>query len=176
MLQAGDAAPAFTLPDADMETFDFESVRGRYVVLYFYQRDDTPGCTQEAIDFSDHEDEFLRQNCTVIGVSRDDCLAHAEFRDKHGLSIPLLSDPDGDVCALYGALQEKCREGETERRLCIVRSTFIIDRQGIICHAQYGVTPRGHAVAILGLVKRLITGSENANSKEQRSHPELPGL
>lgn len=176
MLQAGDPAPAFILPDADMELFDSACLKGKHVVLYFYPRDDTPGCTREAIDFSDHEDEYLRRGCVVIGVSRDDCLSHADFRDKHGLSIPLLSDPDGEVCALYDVLQEKHRDGESECRVCVVRSTFIIDRKGIVRHAMYGVTPRGHAAVILGLVKQLSTGTENANCQEHHSHSELPGF
>ena len=176
MLQAGDPAPAFVLPDADMELLEFSALSGKWVVLYFYPRDDTPGCIREAIDFSDHEDEYLRRGCVVIGVSRDDCLSHADFRDKHGLSIPLLSDPDGEVCALYDVLQEKHRDGETQCKVCVVRSTFIIDGKGIVRHAMYGVTPRGHAAEILGLVKQLTTGTENANCQEHRSHSELPGL
>jgi peroxiredoxin Q/BCP len=85
-----------------MEVFDLAAERGRHhVVLYFYPRDNTPGCTRQAADFSDHEDEFVRQDCIVVGVSPDDCLTHAEFRDQHGLSVRLLSDVDTDVCRLY---------------------------------------------------------------------------
>ena len=154
MLQTGQTAPAFSLPDADMQPVDLSSFKGRkFVVLYFYPRDDTPGCTMEAIDFSDHEDLFLKFDCVILGVSRDDCIAHAAFRDKHGLSITLLSDLDSDVCALYGVLREK--EFEGVRRNCVVRSTFVIDKKGVLRYVAYGVNPRGHAVEIYDVVKGL---------------------
>lgn len=152
VLQPGQAAPPFDLPDADLNIVSLEAFRDhRNVVLYFYPRDGTPGCTIEAIDFSELEDDFARQSAVVLGVSMDDCLSHGEFRDKHGLSVQLLSDPDGEVCERYGVLQEKEYEGR--RRKCIVRSTFIIDRRGLLRHALYGVNARGHAEEILGLVK-----------------------
>jgi peroxiredoxin Q/BCP len=121
------------------------------VVLYFYPRDDTPGCTMEAIDFSELEEQFTRLRTVVLGVSMDDCMSHGEFRDKHGLCVQLLSDPDGEVCQRYGVLQEKEKEGR--RKMCIVRSTFIIDRKGLVKHALYGVSARRHAAEVLGLVK-----------------------
>ena len=93
MLRAGQSAPRFTLPDADMASVDLARFRGkRNVVLYFYPRDGTPGCTLQAAEFSDHEEEFTRHDCVVIGVSPDDCIRHAEFRDENGLSVMLLSD------------------------------------------------------------------------------------
>jgi peroxiredoxin Q/BCP len=154
MLQAGQAAPAFTLPDADMEMFDFSALRGKqHAVLYFYPKDDTPGCTTEAIEFTDHDDGFARCGCVVLGVSRDDCIRHAEFRDKHGLSVRLLADTEGEVCKRYGVWQMKEKDGI--RKPGIVRSTFIIDRDGVVRHAFYGVTPRGHAVEVLELVRKL---------------------
>jgi peroxiredoxin len=154
MLQLGQPAPAFSLPDADMQTVDLLDFKGRkHVVLYFYPRDGTPGCTMEAIDFSDHEDQFGKHNCVILGVSRDDCLTHAEFRDKHGLSINLLSDTEGEVCRMYGVLQEK--ESEGVRRLCLVRSTFVIDKKGMIRHVAYGVNPRHQAAEVYDVVKKL---------------------
>ena len=91
MLRAGQSAPLFTLPDADMEMVSLAEFRDRMnVVLYFYPKDDTPGCTREAIDFSDRENDFAELKTTVLGVSRDDCLSHGAFRDKHGLSVRLL--------------------------------------------------------------------------------------
>jgi thioredoxin-dependent peroxiredoxin len=90
----------------------------------------------------------------VLGVSRDDCLTHADFRDRHGVTIALLSDTEGDVCRKYGVLQEKEIEG-AGRRECLVRSTFVIDKGGVIRHVEYGVTPRGHAAEVFDLVKRL---------------------
>ncbi|MCX8087426.1 MAG: peroxiredoxin [Rhodocyclaceae bacterium] len=154
LLAPGQPAPQFSLPDADMEQFDSASLLGKqHLVLFFYPKDGTPYCTLEAIDFSDHESDFNRLGCTVIGISRDDCLAHAEFRDKHGLSIRLLSDVDGEVCRQYGVMHY--REHDGHKRLCLVRSTFVIDKRGIIRHALYDVTPKGHAAEVLQLVKQL---------------------
>jgi peroxiredoxin Q/BCP len=157
MLQAGQPAPRFTLPDADMESVDLSRFRGKKnVVLYFYPRDGAPGCTLEATEFSDHEDEFARHDCVVMGVSADDCLRHAEFRDENGLSVTLLSDPEGEICRKYGVLVEKHDNGST--RTCIQRATFIIDKRGTLCHALYGVNPRGHCAEVLDLVKDLSNG------------------
>ena len=154
MLHPGQHAPAFSLPDADMQPVDLASFLGKKrIVLYFYPRDNTPVCTQQAAEFSDHEGEFDRCHCVIFGVSRDDCLTHAEFRDKHGLSIGLLSDPEGEVCRRYGVLQEKETDGV--RRECLVRSTFVIDKHGVIRHAAYGVNPKHHAAEIFDVVRRL---------------------
>jgi peroxiredoxin Q/BCP len=154
VLQPGQPAPSFDLPDADLNIVSLEEFRSnRNVVLYFYPRDNTPGCTMEAIDFSELEDAFTSLSTVVLGVSMDDCMSHGEFRDKHGLCVQLLSDPDGEVCQRYGVLQEKELEGR--RKLCIVRSTFVIDREGVVKHALYGVSARGHAAQVLGLVEGL---------------------
>jgi peroxiredoxin Q/BCP len=154
MLQVGEPAPAFDLPDADLEMVSLASFRGKHhVVLYFYPKDDTPGCTIEAIDFSDLQDELERQGAVVLGVSMDDCISHGSFRDKHGLSVRLLADTEGEVCNLYGVLIE--RESEGRKRTAILRSTFVIDRQGILRHALYGVNARGHAAEVLALLKAL---------------------
>jgi peroxiredoxin Q/BCP len=154
MLEAGKPAPVFDLPDADLEMVNLASFRNRHhVVLYFYPKDDTPGCTMEAIDFSDLQDEFEKHGAVVLGVSMDDCISHGSFRDKHGLSLRLLADAEGEVCALYGVLVE--REVEGRKRTGVARSTFVIDRQGMLRHALYGVNPRGHAAEVLALVKAL---------------------
>lgn len=154
VLQPGQPAPPFDLPDADMNMVSLDAFKHqRNVVLYFYPRDDTPGCTIEAIEFSELDDDFARLGTVLLGVSMDDCVSHGAFRDKHGLCVQLLSDEDGDVCQRYGVLQE--REVEGRRKKGIVRSTFVIDRKGVVKHALYGVTPRGHAAAVLGLVKGL---------------------
>ena len=153
MLQTGQPAPLFTLPDADMEMFSLDSMRGQHVVLFFYPKDGTPYCTREAIDFSDHDEEFSRFNCVICGISRDDCLRHADFRDENGLSIRLLSDEEGEVCRKYGVAQ--MREKDGHRKLCVVRSTFIIDKSGILRHAFYDVNPKGHAAEIYRLVQQL---------------------
>ena len=154
MLQPGQAAPSFELPDADMQTVNLSAFKGKkHVVIYFYPRDGTPGCTMVTTEFSDHENEFGKHDCVVLGVSRDDCLTHADFRDKAGVSIALLSDPEGEVCRMYGVIQEKETEGV--RHECLVRSTFVIDKKGVIRHATYGVNPRGHAAEVFDLVRRL---------------------
>lgn len=152
MLQAHQHAPGFTLPDADMNMVKLSDFKGKKnVVLFFYPRDDTPGCTLEAIDFSDHEDEFLKRDTVVLGISRDDCLSHAAFRDKHGLSVNLLADVEGVVCEKYGVWQEKEKDGV--KKMGIVRSTFVIDKQGNIRQALYGVSPKGHTAEILNHLK-----------------------
>jgi peroxiredoxin Q/BCP len=153
MVQAGEVAPGFELPDSEMELVRLSDFAGKTVVLYFYPKDDTPGCTIEAIDFSELAEQFEAHGAMVLGVSMDDCLSHGSFRDKHGLSVELLADTDGEVCKAYGVLQE--REVEGHKRVGIVRSTFVIDRQGVVRHALHHVNPRGHAGEILGLVKAL---------------------
>jgi thioredoxin-dependent peroxiredoxin len=152
-LHAGQAAPLFSLPDADMETVDLEQFRGKNVVLFFYPKDGMPSCTLEATDFSDHEEEFSRCNCVVMGVSPDDCLSHAGFRDQIGVSIRLLADTENEVCRKYGVVHQKEANGSVKS--CITRSTFIIDKQGTVRHAFYGVNARGHAAQVLSLVRSL---------------------
>jgi peroxiredoxin Q/BCP len=153
-LKVGDKAPDFSNPDADMNLISRGQFKGKNnLVLYFYMRDDTPGCTAQGIEFSELEQEFAKLNTVVLGVSRDDCISHGAFRDKHGLSVRLLADKEGETCEKYGVLQDKEMDGV--RRRSMVRSTFVIDRQGIIRHALYGVQSRGHAAEILELVKNL---------------------
>ena len=154
MLKAGQAAPTFVLPDADMEPIDIAQFQGKmHVILFFYPKDDTPGCTLEATDFSDHEDEFARHDCTIIGISRDECIKHAEFRDKHGISVRLLSDAEGSACKQYGVWQAK--EVDGVKKQGIVRSTFVIDKHGVVRLALYGVNAKGHALDMLRAVKEL---------------------
>jgi peroxiredoxin Q/BCP len=155
MLQPGQPAPPFELPDADMQPVALDEFKGKkHVVLYFYPRDGTPGCTLVTTDFSDHEDQFGKHDCVVLGVSPDDCLTHADFRDRHGVTIALLSDPECDVCRKYGVLQER-DTADGARRRCLVRATFVIDKKGVIRHAAYDINPRGHAAEVFDLVKRL---------------------
>ena len=154
MLKPGDRAPVFELPDADLNVVRLAEQRGHTnVVLYFYPKDDMPGCTAEALEFSELEMDFADAGTLVLGVSMDDCMAHGSFRDKHGLAVQLLSDVEGDVCRSYGVMQHKEYEGRT--RECIRRSTFVIDQKGVVRHALYGVTPRGHAAEVLRLIKEL---------------------
>ncbi len=154
ILKVGDRAPGFGLPDADQELVHLSEFKDeKILVLYFYPKDDTPGCTIEAQDFTALRDDFAALDTVVIGVSRDDCGSHAAFKEKYGLGIQLLADTQGDVCEKYGVWQEKQSGGKSS--MGIVRSTFIIDRTAIIRHALYGVEARGHAQQVLQLVKDL---------------------
>ena len=154
MLKTGDAAPEFELPNADFEVTKLGDFKGtRNLVIYFYPKDDTPGCTIEALEFSDRLDEFLEYDTEVLGVSRDNCLSHGDFRDKHGLTIRLLADIDGTMCEAYSVWREK--EAHGEKRMGILRSTFIVDKEGTVKHALYDVKPKGHVDPMLELVKEL---------------------
>lgn len=165
----GQPAPLFSLPDADMEMFDLASVLGsHHVVLYFYPRDNTPGCTRQAIDFSDHDADFAKEKCIVIGISPDDCLTHADFRDEHGLSVELLADEEGEVCKLYGVWQSEMREGVMKRG--VRRSTFIISSDGVLRHVLHDVNPRGHAAEVFQLVKQLNSRKLNGNRQKHGRH------
>ena len=152
MLQPGDPAPLFSLPDADMDRFHLDSLQGRKkLVLYFYPKDDTPGCTLEALEFTDLQPEFEALGTEIIGISRDNCVSHGAFRDKHGINVRLLADTEGEVCQAYGVWQERERQGE--KRFGIVRSTFLIDEAGVIRQALYDIKPKGHAAQILELLR-----------------------
>jgi peroxiredoxin len=124
-----------------------------HLVLYFYPKDDTPGCTMEAIEFTDLQPEFEALDTEILGISRDNCVSHGSFRDKHGINVRLLADTEGEVCEAYGVWREK--EAHGEKRMGIVRSTFIVDKDGRVRHALYDIKPKGHAAQILDLVRGL---------------------
>jgi peroxiredoxin len=154
MLKAQDQAPDFELPTADMSMVRLSDYTGKKnLVLYFYPKDDTPGCTIEAMAFSELADEFAARDTVILGVSRDTCISHAAFRDKYGLTVELVADVDGEACEAYGVMQKKMVNGE--ERMGIQRSTFIVDKSGRIQHALYAVTPKGHAEEVLELVRQL---------------------
>ena len=153
MIQAGDKVPEFELPDSDMNIIKSSDCSGHNFVVYFYPKDDTPGCTMEATEFTDLMSEFEQLDTKIVGVSKDNCISHGDFRDKYGLTVRLLADVDGKMCEAFGVWQEKEKNGV--RKMGIVRSTFIIDAQGVIRHAMYNVTPKGHAQEVLELVKAL---------------------
>ena len=154
MLQPGDLSPEFSLPDGDMELFSSRDLLGKKrLVLYFYPKDDTPGCTLEALDFTELQPEFQALDTEVVGISRDNCISHGNFRDKYGINVPLLADADGEVCKAFDVWRMRERPGK--KRMGILRSTFIIDRQGIIRHALYDVKPKGHAEQVLNLIRAL---------------------
>ncbi len=155
MLKPGDKAPPFELPDADMHIINSKQYLDNHnLVIYFYPKDDTTGCTIEALELSDLIDDFSSQDTQVIGISRDNCASHAAFRDKHGLSVQLLADTDGEVCNDYGVWQEKEKNGE--KRMGILRSTFIIDKTGTVREALYDVKPKGHAAQVLEMVRKIV--------------------
>ena len=155
MLQAGQTAPDLDLPDADMEMVSLSSFKNRKnLVLYFYSKDDTPGCTAQALEFSDLEDKFANLDTVVLGVSRDDCLSHGSFRDKHGITVRLLSDSESEACKKYDVLQEKNVNGET--KIGILRSTFVIDPEGVIRYVEYGVAPKAHAAQMLERIREMM--------------------
>ena len=154
MLQVGHPAPSFSLPDASMEMMHLSSFRGKKnIVLFFYPRDGSPGCIIQASDFSDRETEFSRLDTVVFGISRDDVLSHAAFRDEQGLSVQLLSDTDAVVSRKYDVLEKKVVDGKPRESLS--RSTFIIDKKGILRHILRDVSPKDHADEVLKKVKSL---------------------
>lgn len=154
MLSPQTPAPDFTLPNQHGHSLHLADFRGaRNVILYFYPKDDTPGCTIEANQFTALVDEFAKLDTRVFGVSRDACDSHQAFIGKYGLRVDLLSDVDGALCRLYDVWREKEKNGV--KSMGIVRSTFLIDKQGQLAAEQYGVTADGHAAAMLEKVRQL---------------------
>jgi peroxiredoxin Q/BCP len=143
-LAPGDPAPGFTLPDADGHPVSLSALHGQRVVVYFYPAAMTPGCTKEACDFRDNLDSLDAQ---VLGISPDPPAKLAKFRDRDALTFPLLSDPDHAVAAAYGAYGEKKLYGKTT--VGVIRSTFVIDADGVIEKAMYGVKATGHVARLL---------------------------
>lgn len=149
----GDKAPEFTLPAEDGEDISLKSLRGSPLVLYFYPKDDTPGCTKEACGFRDALPDFSGLDATVIGISKDSVAKHAKFKAKHGLTFRLGSDENGDVCERYGVWKEKNMYGR--KFLGIERSTFLIDGDGLIRNVWRKVRVPGHVDQVLDAVKAL---------------------
>jgi len=141
-LEPGDVAPDFELSDADGATVSLASLRGRRVILYFYPAALTPGCTKEAVDFQGSLPELEAAGVTVVGISPDEPRKLAKFREKEGLTFPLLSDPDAKVLQEYGAYGEKKLYGRVV--VGVIRSTFLIDAEGRIEKAYYNVRATGH--------------------------------
>ena len=146
-IEEGDAAPDFTLEADDGRKVTLSGFRGKPVVLYFYPKDDTPGCTKEACAFRDRRDDVARAGAVVLGVSPDDVASHRRFRDKYSLNFPLLADPGHKVAEAYGAWREKTLYGKTS--MGIQRSTFLIDREGTVKKAWKKVSVEGHDEEVL---------------------------
>ncbi len=146
-VEPGARAPDFTLPADDGTKIKLSGLRGKPVVLYFYPRDDTPGCTREACAFRDRKKELAQRGAVVLGVSPDDLGSHEKFREKHQLNFPLLADPDHKVAEQYGAWREKVRFGK--RSMGIQRSTFLIDAGGVVRKVWKNVQVEGHDEQVL---------------------------
>ena len=153
MLEVGKKAPAFTLESSDGGKVKLSDFAGKVVVVYFYPRDNTPGCTVEANDFNAALPEFAKLGATVIGVSKDSIASHCKFRDKFGLKFPLLSDPDGKVLEAYGAWGDKVMYGKKMKG--IIRSTALIGKDGKVAQHWPKVSVKGHAAAVLDAIKAL---------------------
>jgi thioredoxin-dependent peroxiredoxin len=145
-LAPGDAAPDFKLPDADGTEVSLSSLRGRRVIVYFYPAAMTPGCTKEACDFRDSLSSLAAAGFAVLGISPDSPAKLAKFRDRDGLTFPLLSDAQHAVLTAYGAWGEKMMYGK--KSVGVIRSTFVIDPDGTIERAQYGVKATGHVARL----------------------------
>jgi peroxiredoxin Q/BCP len=146
-LAAGDKAPAFSLPDQDGTTVSLKDFAGQQVVIYFYPKDDTPGCTKEACQFNDNLHAFTAAKVPVLGISGDSAERHRKFREKYGLTFPLLTDADHTVGEAYGAWGEKTLYGK--KSIGVIRSTFLIGADGTIVRPWYHVKADGHAAKVL---------------------------
>ena len=147
MLEAGDAAPTFKAPADSGSELSLEDFKGKTLVLYFYPKDDTPGCTVEANEFTALAGGFAAAGATVLGVSRDTVKSHCKFRDKYGLKVALLSDPELTIHNAYGAWGEKTMYGKKVEG--VLRSTFVIDGRGVVVKAYPNVKAAGHAAKVL---------------------------
>jgi peroxiredoxin len=154
MLEKNQAAPDFSAQNQNDKTVSLADYRNKKnVVLYFYPKDDTPGCTIEANDFTKFSNDFAELETIIIGVSKDSCESHADFIKKFNLQIELLADTEGTLCKNYDVWQKKEKNGV--KKMAILRSTFIINKQGNLTEALYGVNHVGHAQAMLDRIRQL---------------------
>ena len=147
MLEIGTKAPAFSLPDQNGTLHTLDEYRGKKVVLYFYPKDNTPGCTKQACGFSERYPQFTEKGAVVIGISKDTVASHKKFEEKYGLAFPLLADPDLNVIKAYDVWKEKKNYGKVS--MGVVRSTYIIDEKGYIEKVMPKVKPDTNAAEIL---------------------------
>ncbi|GMV96027.1 MAG: thioredoxin-dependent thiol peroxidase [Phycisphaerae bacterium] len=152
----GSAAPAFKASTGDGRTVALADYKGKVVVLYFYPKDDTSGCTKEACGFRDAHRKLLDAGAVVLGVSPDSPASHEKFAGKYGLPFPLISDEDKSICRAYGVWQEKSMYGR--KYMGVARTTFVIDRKGRIAHVFEKVKPAGHEEEVLAWVRSNLAG------------------
>lgn len=152
-LNIGDKAPLIELPDDKGQTVNLADFKGQPVVVYFYPKDDTPGCTSEACGFRDNLAALNQVNAAVFGISKDSVKSHAKFRDKYELTFPLLSDETGAVCDAYGVWTEKSMYGR--KYMGIERATFLIDKEGKIAKIWPKVSVTGHVAEVVKAVQAL---------------------
>ena len=149
----GKPVPDFSLPSTGSSPFSLSSARGAKLVLYFYPKDNTPGCTQQGSDFRDHYKDFKRARCEILGISRDPIKSHESFKAKMKFPFELLSDPDEKVCEQFGVMKLKNMYGKKVRG--IERSTFVVDEDGVLAREWRGVKVPGHVQEVLSFVKAL---------------------
>lgn len=152
-IKIGNPAPDFTLPTDGGKKISLKDLKGKNVVLYFYPKDDTPGCTREACAFRDNLPKFTSSDATVIGVSRDSGESHDQFKAKYQLPFTLASDVDGKLSEAFGAWGERERDGK--KTMGMIRSTFLIDKKGVVRKEWRNVNVDGHAEEVLNAVKTL---------------------
>lgn len=153
MLTEGQAAPDFTLQDDEGKEVKLSDFKGKNVILYFYPKDNTPGCTTEACNFRDDFPKFNNIDAVILGLSKDSVNSHKKFKEKYNLPFQLLSDPEGEVISKYGAWKEKTMFGKTS--MGIERSTFVIDKEGVLRKVFRKVKVDGHNQEVLETVKAL---------------------
>lgn len=146
-----DLVPDFELASTGDKQFRLSDIKGRYLVIFFYPKDDTPGCTNESQQFRDLYPEFVRLDCEIVGISRDSIKSHEKFREKYSLPYDLLSDSDEVACELFDVIKMKNMYGKQVRG--IERSTFVVDRQGKLYQAWRGVKVPGHTEEVLAFIK-----------------------
>ncbi|MFH1804022.1 MAG: thioredoxin-dependent thiol peroxidase [Pseudomonadota bacterium] len=152
-IEAGTPAPDFTLPTDGGGTVTLSALRGKPVVIYFYPKDMTPGCTTESCDFRDLQPDFSAIDAQIIGISRDSAASHDKFKAKHGLTFMLAADEDGTACESYGTWVEKSMYGK--KYMGVERATFVIDAAGVVRNVWRKVKVKGHASEVLAAVKAL---------------------
>lgn len=148
-----DLIPDFELASTGNKQFRLSGIKSKYLVIFFYPKDDTPGCTNEGQQFRDLYPEFVQEDCEIVGISRDSLKSHEKFREKYNFPYNLLSDADEVVCELFGVIKIKNMYGKQVRG--IERSTFILDREGKLYKAWRGVKVPGHAEEVLAFIKKI---------------------